>query len=121
MSRGPGKWQRIILDALKQQSAVYLLDLLLDQDDNSRSNYVALHRAAVTLFEKGQIEFLIYFNGRPRVLLHGAGSERPAKRPRSKYRSYAVDVTEDVYSVPTRQLQYAERAPLVEDESTDPI
>jgi hypothetical protein len=43
MSRGPGKWERAILEALERVPAFYLTDLL--PDPHTRSQTVALNRA----------------------------------------------------------------------------
>lgn len=53
MSKGPGKLQRFILNRLEEVEWFYLADLL--EDDHSRSNYVALLRAADRLAELGKI------------------------------------------------------------------
>ena len=53
MSRGPGKWQRVILEALEIEPAWYLRTLL--PLDASRSDYVALLRAANALWRSGRI------------------------------------------------------------------
>lgn len=44
VSKGPGKWQRLILDELGRRSWLYLAELL--PAEHTRSDYVALMRAA---------------------------------------------------------------------------
>jgi hypothetical protein len=68
MSRGPGRWQRAILDALEQHGAVWMRDLLppeapcayqweqLAAQRARRAQYSALHRAACRLCDAGRIE-----------------------------------------------------------------
>lgn len=53
MSRGPGKWQRLVLAALDQQPAWYAADLL--PADHTRAEYVALLRAVGALEACGHI------------------------------------------------------------------
>lgn len=54
MSRGPGRWQRRILEAVAD-GPIYLRDLLPEQ--YTRSQYSALHRAATTLADAGAISY----------------------------------------------------------------
>jgi hypothetical protein len=56
MSRGLGRWQRGLLAALEKQPAVFLADLL--PRPYRRAQYVALHRAAYTLYDKGKVTIL---------------------------------------------------------------
>jgi len=44
MSRGPGKWQRLILEALDKEGWCIVYDLL--PEDSRRSERTALNRAA---------------------------------------------------------------------------
>lgn len=53
VSRGPGKWQRAILDALTEHDYFYLIDLLPVEYD--RNEYKALYRAAYQLYRAGKI------------------------------------------------------------------
>lgn len=55
MSRGPGRWQRYILDAVEKHGAVWLHDLLPPL--TPRARYVALNRAALLLFDAGRVDF----------------------------------------------------------------
>jgi hypothetical protein len=123
MSRGPGKWQRIIINALKQEPAVYLMDLLLDHcRHHKHKQYVALHRAAVTLWKKGRIAMSTYEFGVgswARVLLHRAGSERPTPRPIPRYWSYVKTVQHDYLCKPRHKLRYYVMPPPNDDLSTD--
>ena len=54
MSKGHGKWERAILRALEQVPAFYLTDLL--PEPHTRSQIVALNRAARNLCDTGKIE-----------------------------------------------------------------
>jgi len=56
MSKGHGKWERAILQALEEVPAFYLTDLL--PDPHTRSQTVALNRAARNLCDAGKIELL---------------------------------------------------------------
>ena len=66
MSRGPGKWQRAILQAAEEQDTVFLDDLMPPPPDNGRvtfSQYLderyakwkAIERAARTLERRGLV------------------------------------------------------------------
>jgi hypothetical protein len=59
MSRGPGIWQRRILDTLEKYPAFYLMDLL--PKDHTRSQVVALNRAARQLASNYKIETLSWW------------------------------------------------------------
>jgi len=78
MSRGPGKWQRLILDEVHSGRWTYLLDLLADT--HTRSEYQALYRAARTLDEAGRISLWRYTTGTKKLLVGPPGAA-PAKRP----------------------------------------
>jgi hypothetical protein len=56
MSRGPGKWERAILQALERVPAFYLTDLL--PDPHTRSQTVALNRAMRKLADAYKIEIV---------------------------------------------------------------
>jgi len=56
MSKGHGKWERAILRALEQVPAFYLTDLL--PDPHTRSQIVALNRAARNLETSNKIELV---------------------------------------------------------------
>jgi len=58
MSKGPGKWQRMILEELERRRAFYVADLL--PDGYSRSDYSALIRAAYKLLDAGRVELTRY-------------------------------------------------------------
>ena len=64
MSRGPGKWQRLILQNLEEYGDgwFYLRDLL--SDDFKQSEYLALFRAARRMAELEKAE--IWYGWRPR-------------------------------------------------------
>jgi hypothetical protein len=53
MSKGHGKWERAILEALEEVTAFYLTDLL--PISHTRANVVALNRAARNLTSMGKI------------------------------------------------------------------
>ena len=59
MSKGPGKWQRQILDALDGDDWVIICDLL--PGDAKRSEQSALNRAAHTLRRVGKVD-IVYRN-----------------------------------------------------------
>jgi len=56
MSKGHGKWERAILRALEQVPAFYLTDLL--PEPHTRTQIVALNRAARNLCDAGKIQLL---------------------------------------------------------------
>ena len=70
MSKGPGKWQRVIINALETHQAVYVLSLL--PEGYTKSDYSAILRAANSLEAAVKIETDRYQCGMPRFV---------AKRP----------------------------------------
>lgn len=54
MSRGPGKWQRMILEALEDRDFVIVCDLL--PKDAKRAEQSALNRATHKLADAGKVE-----------------------------------------------------------------
>jgi len=54
VSRGPGKWQRLILDALQENEFVVIRDLL--PKHAKRSERCALYRAARKLYKQNKID-----------------------------------------------------------------
>lgn len=76
MSRGPGRWQREILQAT-EGGWRYLVDLLPDR--YRREQYVALYRAMTTLHNTGRIEVVLYRYGAKKVALGPVGTERPCR------------------------------------------
>jgi hypothetical protein len=56
VSRGPGRWEREILAALDHVAAFYLTDLL--PNPHTRSDVVALNRAANNLYAKNKVEMV---------------------------------------------------------------
>ena len=54
MGKGPGKWQRLILDNLEQRDFVVVCDLL--QDTAKRAEQSALNRAAHKLADAGKVD-----------------------------------------------------------------
>jgi hypothetical protein len=77
MSKGYGKWERAILEALKCVPAFYLADLL--PDPHTRSQTVALNRAARNLFDAGKIETTHEVCGSPRLSVHRPGDRAPSR------------------------------------------
>jgi len=69
MSRGPGRWQRLILAALEVHPAVYLNTLL--PAGFTRAEYTAIIRAAYSLVDAGRIELDRYlcWDGTPGKLV----------------------------------------------------
>jgi len=55
MSRGPGRWQNRILEAVDGGGWVALVDLLPEGTSTTDAGYRALHRAAHVLHEQGRI------------------------------------------------------------------
>lgn len=55
MSRGPGKWQRVILTRLQDEEGFLLLNCLLEYLDRPprQAEYSAMFRAAVLLAKQG--------------------------------------------------------------------
>ena len=80
MSRGPSKWQRLILNKAAEGEWFYLVDLL--PASYTESQYQALYRAACRLEESGRVSWQQYRYGRKRILLGPLGKAKPAKRPR---------------------------------------
>jgi hypothetical protein len=54
MSRGPGRLQRYILDAVEKHGAIWRHDLL--PKGASRAQYTALHRAVWCLIDAGRVD-----------------------------------------------------------------
>ena len=76
MSKGPGKWQRLIMAALERDAEVWLVDLV-PSTGNRRSQLSALHRAASQLELSGKIGAIIYQYGHEKLLLtHVAATKR---------------------------------------------
>ena len=71
MSKGHGKWERAILQALKEAPAYYLTDLL--PTPHTRSQVVALNRAANNLLTAGKIEISIWMTAYSGVGEHPHG------------------------------------------------
>ena len=65
MSKGPGKWQKMILERLEQEDYFYLITLLPIEYD--RNDYKALFRAAHKLYDDGKIGIRDW---------HGCGRQR---------------------------------------------
>jgi hypothetical protein len=67
MSKGPGKWQRAILEAVNQKGQMYLKEVL--SQSFSESEYQAAHRAAVILWRAGKIAIHNYPLGSSRIMI----------------------------------------------------
>jgi hypothetical protein len=65
MSRGIGKTQQLILDALAEHGPYYLAALA----PGDMTRYKSLNRAAVRLFEDGHISIINYRNGNPKFVV----------------------------------------------------
>lgn len=65
MSRGPGKWQRRILELAAEADWFYLIDVMPER--HTRSDYVAARRAAWQLKRRGRID-LQWWQGVNRLL-----------------------------------------------------
>ena len=78
MSRGPGKWQRLILDRVAQGDWFYLVDLL--PAGYTVSQYSALHRAACRLADAGKVIYRMYLCGHKKVHLGPIGAPPPMGR-----------------------------------------
>ena len=72
MSKGPGKWQKLILEAVtKKGGQIYLIDLL--PPSFTESQYQAAYRAAATLAKSKEIAIMIYRFGSPRIMIGPPG------------------------------------------------
>jgi hypothetical protein len=67
MSKGPGKWQRAILERLDQVDYFYLMELL--PIDYYRTDYKALHRAAYQLAKTGKINIQRFMSEHAKVCI----------------------------------------------------
>jgi hypothetical protein len=79
MSKGLGKWQRAILARLNTTGYFYLVDLL--PDSYRMKEYQALYRAAVSLYNKRQVDITKYMCGSKKVLIVPVGATKLNKRP----------------------------------------
>ena len=76
MSRGPGRWQRLILDSLESGASV-----VITHPDFSTSEQVAIRRAAYRLEEEGRIRLTSErVAGRPRLVAYPLEGEMTAPR-----------------------------------------
>ncbi len=80
MSRGPGRWQRLILQTLRLESSVDLVDLL--PKGYTASAYQAAYRAALTLEASGRIEVWRYIYGARKFVVARVGEPNPRSRVR---------------------------------------
>ncbi len=72
MSRGPGKWERLILAELASHRAFYLRALL--GPCCTRAQYNALFRAALTLEAGGRISVTRFVFGAKTLVVHRTGT-----------------------------------------------
>lgn len=73
MSRGPGRWQRLIIDSLESGAPV-----VITHPDFSTSEQVAIRRAAYRLEEEGRIRLTSErVAGRPRLVAYPLEGEMP--------------------------------------------
>lgn len=82
VSRGPGVWQRRILDRLAAtRTPFYLTELLPDgmtpRHGGYQAAYQALWRACMTLLDQGRVMVVIYREGTPSRLLIVPDGDRP--------------------------------------------
>ena len=78
MSRGPGIWQRQILDLLNNGTD----QVVLTSPDFSHSEQNAIRRAAYTLEARGQIKIIsVRIDGVPRLVAMRPGAQTPESRP----------------------------------------
>ena len=84
MSRGPGKWQRAILNELGERECFYLLELLPVR--YRKAHYNALNRAALVLLEKGKIDAWRWMGGNPGKVLYCRPGYEPPRKPGGEFR-----------------------------------
>jgi hypothetical protein len=90
MSRGPGRWQRLLLNTLNERACFYVADLL--PAGHSRADRVALFRAAAQLERAGRVVLVYFMCGRPRVVVARRGTmpDEIQRRPLEVRRSSNV-------------------------------
>jgi len=86
VGRGPGCWQRRILERLATGNPFYLTQLLPDRMEPRHgrypATYQALWRACVTLYGQRRLDAYIYQSGTPsRILVVPVGLTLPDERP----------------------------------------
>src|ERR1700730_1371323 len=79
MSRGPGCWQRVILQAVSDGRPHYLADLLLP--GYNRAEYNALNRAAMRLRDMRAIELWRFSSGALKTAVAPPGMPFPDRGP----------------------------------------
>ena len=77
MSKGPGKWQQMILERL-ESGGFYLTDLL--PTGYTLANYQSLHRAMTRLETMGKIKVVRWVAGAQRVYILPPGAPEPWDR-----------------------------------------
>jgi hypothetical protein len=79
MSKGLGKVERLILEAVEAQGGIY--PARLAPPGSSKAQHQALNRAALSLIRKGLVRHVRYLWCRPRLYLHRNGTAPPSTRP----------------------------------------
>lgn len=77
MSRGPGRWQRLILAEVERGRCFYLVDLL--PITYTRADYNALHRASVQLEKADRITVWRFMCGWKKTAICPPGAPNPAR------------------------------------------
>jgi len=88
MSRGPGRWQRLILRELERRDVFYLIDLL--PQEHTMTDYKALHRAFVRLTDGGKIGYWRFLCGQAKIVVCRPGSAQPDRRKLDKCRQGSI-------------------------------
>jgi hypothetical protein len=119
MSKGPGKWERAILQALEQPAAFYLIDLL--PVPHTRSQTVALNRAARKLEDTGKIEIARWMfaggDGYLTIFRPGDPSPRRDQIARLKSCTRPARGTDATFNKPTK-TRSCENGPIIETDYT---
>lgn len=71
MSRGYGRMQRLVLEAVQRFGPIYLAALTTD----FTTQYKSIHRAAEKLEAAGKVEFAMYAFGRHKLVVGEPGSK----------------------------------------------
>ena len=82
MSRGPGKWQRVILERL-ESGPFYMIDLL--PETYTVSQYQALRRALYKLVDDRQLEVTVYLAGLTKIFVRKVGTPPPKREFYHRY------------------------------------
>ena len=120
MSKGPGKWERAILQALEQAAAFYLTDLL--PVPHTRSQTVALNRAARKLEDTGKIEIARWMfagGGYGYLTIFRAGDQSPRRDQIARLKSWtrAPAGSDATFNKPTK-ARSCKNGPIIETDYT---